>query len=632
MPLEHTALPARTAALLFLCLLALLVSGCASKETPAQEEEPLSLVVDDDTKSELDLVVMVKTSPFFDVNGQASPSAFRKNIDGKLTLASEDAARDIIYYNNCYLGDWRVNDNTSAIYEAYGERYSIYLQVNELYSANGADKPAAATFTFLEQYFEDQDRDIRISRLCQDDQPFKALKNYERKRTEILVAPRFLHKTIANFLALKDRDIEFEVLQTIKFDDIQQRSAAIVAEENTLASDYTALWTRYTQLAQKQEQNTLGALLVGANTKNRSFEPDDTYNQGDSFYTQQVCALEQQGIDEFAVRGYRNLNGEMLPPSLQKQYRDYTDRTGKAIRFERADGEPLLQKQFKTLDDAYRNFLSYDHSSQWQVSDADCHVFIGFPADLVKLRRALNEQEVSSNYARLIPANELREQWARSSGFESFDEYQFATSFDKLNWAQLRALRGENINTPETYEALEAEIVQSGYGDEADLSAALAVQYLQDRKRAADTQADAIAIREQRAAEEARQQKAAAERRKQRQQQRAREYPYEALLACEFQGNHTNLVACFSGGEYEAETTLELTNGDQYRLYKFYDIDALGTGTRSGIAIDLRDSFTIKAQNSSGDLLLTLTIRKRSTGEVVFQKSAAQYGVISVSN
>lgn len=623
---------ARAASLALLALAALLVSGCASTEPSARQEEPLSLIVSDELKSQLDLMVLVKTSPHRNASARNLPAAFRRNIDGELVLAREEDARETIKYDNCYLGDWSVNRDTTAIFEVYEEHQKPLLQVNKLYGVNGIDKPAAAAYDYLKRYFDSQNRNIRITRFCEDDQPFETPEVHDRQSVEIVVAPRFLYKILLSFFSQQHRDIEFDVLRTITFDEIHQTSAALVSEENKLATAYEELSNRYTRLAEKDEQLSIGALVVGANTQELSFEPDDTYNQGDGFYSQRVCALEREGIDQFAVFGYRNLNGEMLAPLLAKRYQDYTDNTGKELRFELEEDEPFLHRQFKTLDDAYRTLVSYDHDNVWQVSRADCHVFVGLPANLAKLRRALSEQGVESDFGRLMPADELREQWVVDNGFESLDEYAFAASFEKLSWGQLKVLRDRDLNTPEAFQALEDEIVQSGYGRAEDLSAALAIQYLQDRDRGAETGVDALTVREQRAAQEKQKQQAAKERRQKRQKQRARQFPYQAVLACEFQGNHTNLVACFTGGKYDAETTLELTNGDQYRLYKFYDIDTLGTRTSRGVTIDLRDSFAIKAQNSSADLLLTLTIRKRSSGEVVFQKSAAQYGVISVGN
>jgi len=112
--------------------------------------------------------------------------------------------------------------------------------------------------------------------------------------------------------------------------------------------------------------------------------------------------------------------------------------------------------------------------------------------------------------------------------------------------------------------------------------------------------------------------------------QQSRDYPYYALVSCGMQGNHINVLACFSGRHVGTE--LELKNGDQYGLYKVYEISRLGNETREGLRIDLRRNFELKAQNSSDSLILTVTVVDSASGKRLFQKSATQFGVVSVAN
>jgi hypothetical protein len=98
-------------------------------------------------------------------------------------------------------------------------------------------------------------------------------------------------------------------------------------------------------------------------------------------------------------------------------------------------------------------------------------------------------------------------------------------------------------------------------------------------------------------------------------------------------GDHINIVACFVGsGSYGVDTELEITNGQNYQMYKPYNLTQAGSEYYSGFEIDLRDSFTIKAQNSSENLVLSLKIVDNATGTTLYQDSAAEYGVIYVSN
>ena len=52
----------------------------------------------------------------------------------------------------------------------------------------------------------------------------------------------------------------------------------------------------------------------------------------------------------------------------------------------------------------------------------------------------------------------------------------------------------------------------------------------------------------------------------------------------------------------------------------------------SFLEINLKESFKIYAQNSAKSLVLSLKIIDNATGATVFEDSASQYGVISISN
>jgi hypothetical protein len=106
---------------------------------------------------------------------------------------------------------------------------------------------------------------------------------------------------------------------------------------------------------------------------------------------------------------------------------------------------------------------------------------------------------------------------------------------------------------------------------------------------------------------------------------------YEAILSCGMSANENlNILACFAAGG-GAQTELEIKNGSQYGMYKAHNISSLGRLERDGLHIDLQKHFAITAQNSHNILLLNLKVIDWK-GDVLFQKSASQYGVISVSN
>ena len=140
-------------------------------------------------------------------------------------------------------------------------------------------------------------------------------------------------------------------------------------------------------------------------------------------------------------------------------------------------------------------------------------------------------------------------------------------------------------------------------------------------------EADALG-RKQRAEEE-RRQKEQAERARQERESSAREFPYYAVVTCGFQGNHTNILACFAG---RVGTEIELRNGNQYGLYKAHEIRNLGQESHQGFKINLRRNFELKAQNSSENLVLGVVIRDVKTDQIVFQKQVSRFGVISIKN
>ena len=49
-------------------------------------------------------------------------------------------------------------------------------------------------------------------------------------------------------------------------------------------------------------------------------------------------------------------------------------------------------------------------------------------------------------------------------------------------------------------------------------------------------------------------------------------------------------------------------------------------------AVDLRSNFELKAQNSDDTLTLSVVIKNRATGAIVFQKFAAKFMVIAIKN
>jgi hypothetical protein len=115
--------------------------------------------------------------------------------------------------------------------------------------------------------------------------------------------------------------------------------------------------------------------------------------------------------------------------------------------------------------------------------------------------------------------------------------------------------------------------------------------------------------------------------------ERAKAFPFIAVLTCGMGRDHINVLACFAAqGSSSVDTELRLTNGDTTNMYKAYTLSSAGQERRDGFYIDLRKNFSIKAQNSHGTLILGLKVIDRVSGKVLFENQAAKFGVLSVSN
>jgi hypothetical protein len=107
----------------------------------------------------------------------------------------------------------------------------------------------------------------------------------------------------------------------------------------------------------------------------------------------------------------------------------------------------------------------------------------------------------------------------------------------------------------------------------------------------------------------------------------AKEFPFYAVVTCGGGGSF-HAAICFSG---RTETELELRNGSFYKMYTSMDIWQMRQSA-AGLSFDLRNKFELKMQNSDDSLILNLKVYNRATNQIVFEKSAARFGVIRVSN
>lgn len=159
--------------------------------------------------------------------------------------------------------------------------------------------------------------------------------------------------------------------------------------------------------------------------------------------------------------------------------------------------------------------------------------------------------------------------------------------------------------------------------------AAIAAGYKSAREMKAALEKEKREREQQIAREAARKEKEEQERIAEEQQRASDPFPYIAIFSCGMMKENINILACFSDS---VKTELEMNNGGKYGLYNAWEINSLGQQDRTGLRINLSRHFSIKAQNASKFLKLGLVIQDKYTGEAIFEKQVATYGVIAVKN
>ena len=170
-------------------------------------------------------------------------------------------------------------------------------------------------------------------------------------------------------------------------------------------------------------------------------------------------------------------------------------------------------------------------------------------------------------------------------------------------------------------------MITSKYSNNKDIATLLI--YLEDKNEAKKKNISVVAQKNARLAAEKKAQDEELARQRKQAAEYAKNYPYEAVLSCGFNGQHINIAACFSGSQYGVDTELEINNGGAYKMYKPWELQQAGREVYGqGVTISMKKNFLIKAQNTSDTLLLGLKIKEVSTGRVIYEKSVGRFGVV----
>lgn len=265
-----------------------------------------------------------------------------------------------------------------------------------------------------------------------------------------------------------------------------------------------------------------------------------------------------------------------------------------------------------------------------QTKPEECLVYVDFPSNLKKVAAAMQRDgKTAPVINELVASTELRDDWAKKTGYRQYAEYQTARDM-KVNAQQYKQLGEYRITDKAGLDAAVREMQASRYATGSDVGDVLS--YLKDKAEAAGKSgATAVSVRDgrQKAAREAAEANAAAERR--RREEYAKEYPYIAVLTCGMPG-HINIMACFAGGSRGVDTELKLRNGSSSAMYKVYNLQQAGQERRDGFYIDLRRNFDLRAQNADDTLILSLKIIDRVSGRVVHEDQASRFEVVSARN
>lgn len=282
-------------------------------------------------------------------------------------------------------------------------------------------------------------------------------------------------------------------------------------------------------------------------------------------------------------------------------------------------GSISSRTRFETIDALYADL---------QKSQGRCTTLIGNGPSLAQLKTAIDRDKQLNGRLMPEPLSEARllASHAEGLGFKTPEAYLFGRSIDVAEAMQVSRLQTLGINTKEQFFTARKRLEQFDAASKPDVDALL--QFLADEREATAGGKTVKVLRAERAKredEEARRYMAAlaAEEKK-----KAGEFPFVGLLSCSISGQKTSVQACLSSGSIQTE--VELRNGDDYRMYKIHDIAQIGNWDGTDMRIDLRKNFELKAQNADKSLILTLVVKDRASGKVLFQKSAAQFGVVNV--
>lgn len=545
---------------------------------------------------------------------------FATDIDENLTFSvnSQRLSDETLITNTCLLTNLTQigsGDRISPMYYRQGVDIALdanlYL-VNSVYEHYGIQNLAHVLSKDSEQglktWATDFGLDLKFAEHCRNSRESgnsSYLKGYDN--TDVYFLPRYIYE---RWLELGDETAQkitsSDVIGTWDYDSIKAMSDEYLLELEEQNKIKNELEQQFLSLAEEQNTDYMASLYLNLET---SYNP----------VPQGFCTLDYSGEDGIAAIGYRLMGDDML---LDTELINYIQEQKVSLNYSDRDRN-YFRHTFDNIGDAFINI-----KGKLKTGDKEyCNFFIDYPANILKLKNAI-DRDVGSYTAigKVFSKAETSNRFAINKGFDDFEQYSFASNIN-ADVNDIESLKNLGINNQAEYEQASASMLASQYSE--DTRVANILIYLKDLSAAKAKSMNILDYRTARIKEEEASAARAAAAAQKRQEEFAREYPYTATLTCGMSGGgHINISACFVGGKYGAETELEIRNGQDYQMYKAYNLRQAGSEYASGLEINLRNRFSLMAQNSSEYLVLTLEIVDNASGSRIYTESASQYGVV----
>ena len=554
-------------------------------------------------------------------NPSISNPVFTTDIDNNLTISktNSNVIAGKIKSSACHLND--LTNYAKGVLEIDSKNEMInFLQVDSMYANYGIENLAKILSSEGENaivnFANSLGIELEVETACKDSINGNG-GNFGGLNEDMFYISDYVYNAMLENSNFLQNLTAADVLVTWTFDEILALSNNYLeglAEEEKGENEFME---GFTNLAEEKSKDYTGSLFIKLN----------------DYGSPKFCTTSYSDFgDSVAVFGYRQMGDEMAYSALSDYYKE------KGITLNYDKNQNSFDIIFNDISEAFSSI-----KPKLANNEDYCNIFIDYPENLLKLKNALERDlGVQAVIGNLWDRTTTSNQYALGQGYDNYEQYYFAYQI-KANYGEIKSLENYQILNQSEFKKVQDEIVSTGYSN--DTSPNNVSTYLDDLSNAQQQNMNVNEYRDARVEEEERLAKIAREEEQLRQAKLAKEeqlrraefakeYPYTATLTCGMGGgDHINIFGCFAGsGSYGADTELEITNGQNYQMYKVYNLGQAGNEYRTGLEINLKESFKIYAQNSAEYLMLSLKIIDNATGATLYQDSAAQYGVISISN